>query len=426
MTLNSRLYRQYAIFIITFFIISILYVWVIIQMFESKIFDHFEDIIVVENDKEFSFEETIYYTSVKIYKMGYANLNELDMSGSEPILEGDYVEPKFVVPQNITPDIISRIRDVDRYTNASSIYINHQKRTIYLQFPNSGIIYTVKVDDKLLEAMAYFNAVSIIFLMFVFFLLITYTFTGVLNDIIKPTKDISKNLTAIKHFDFENVKNLEYPREIEELEELIDSSKALAKFLKNYVDEKNTLASAITHEIRSPLNTINSLIIGHQEGIEPYDDKDYFISQLQIKIEELSEISKHILYVYEVTDINKSYVNFNQKIKDTLAKQKPSFEIAGLDVELIENSEFTAECSEQIVSLIIGNILKNIAIYGKSDSCVLIKIEENSIYFVNQKNDKSGLGTQKGLKLTTQQLKQDGMNLYYDDVSDEYIVCISK
>lgn len=426
MTLNSRLYRQYAIFIITFFIISILYVWIIIQMFETRLFEHFEDIIVVENNKEFSFEETIYYTSVQIYTMGYENFNELDMDGFEPILEGEFIEPKFIVPKNITPDIISRIRDVDRYTMASSIYINHKLRTIYLQFPNSGIIYTVKVDDNLMETIAYFNAISIIFLMFVFFLLITYTFTRVLNDIIKPTKDISKNLTAIKHFDFDNVKNLEYPREIVELEELIDSSKALSKFLKNYVDEKNTLASAITHEIRSPLNTINSLIIGHQEGIEPYDDTDYFINQLKIKIEELSDISKHILYVYEVTEINKSYVNFNHKIKETLNKQKPSFEIANLEVELVENATFMAECSDQIVSLIIGNILKNIAIYGKVGSQVLIKIEKDSIYFVNQKNDKSGLGTQKGLKLTTQQLKQDGMNLFYNDVIDEYIVCISK
>ncbi len=426
MTLNSRLYRQYALFIVSFFIISISFVWLVMQIFETRLFEQFEQIIIEENDNQLSFEETIYYTSVQVYALGYENYYDLDMEGFVPLLDGEFVEPKYVVPTHITPETISRIHDLDRYTNASSIYVNESKKVIYLQFPNSGIVYTVQVDDDLMNTLAYFNSVSIIFIMLLFFLLITYTFTQLITDIIKPTKDISKNLAAIRKFDFENVKALEYPDEIEELEELIDSSKALSKFLKNYVEEKNTLASAITHEIRSPLNTINSLIIGHQAGIEPYDDKDYFISQLQEKIEELSEISKHILYVYEVTEINKDFVNFNQQMKEILENQWPSFEIAKLDVELVENGQFEAECSKQIVSLIISNLLKNISVYAKEDSKVYIRIETNSIYLINKKNDKSGLGTQKGLKLTTQQLKQDGMKLYFNDVNDEYIVCITK
>ncbi|WOO88919.1 hypothetical protein R2F61_08620 [Mollicutes bacterium LVI A0078] len=425
MTLNSRLYRQYALFIVSFFIISISFVWLVMQIFETRLFEQFEQVII-ENENELSFEETIYYTSVQVYALGYENYTDIDMEGFVPLLKGDLVEPKYVVPNHITPETISRIHDLDRYTNASSIYVNQNKKIIYLQFPNSGIVYTVQVDDDLMETLAYFNSVSIIFIMLLFFLLITYTFTQLITDIIKPTKDISKNLAAIRKFDFDNVKSLEYPHEIEELEELIESSKALSKFLKNYVEEKNTLASAITHEIRSPLNTINSLIIGHQVGLEPYDDKDYFISQLQEKIEELSEISKHILYVYEVTEINKDLVDFNENLKDILEKQKPSFEIADLEVELVENGKFKAECSKQIVSLIMGNLLKNISIYAKPSSKVYIRIEENSIYLINKKNDKSGLGTQKGLKLTTQQLKQDGMNLYFNDVNDEYIVCITK
>lgn len=425
MTLNSRLYRQYALFIVSFFIISISFVWLVMQIFETRLFEQFEQVII-ENENELSFEDTIYYTSVQVYALGYENYTDIDMEGFVPLLKGDLVEPKYVVPNHITPETISRIHDLDRYTNASSIYVNQNKKIIYLQFPNSGIVYTVQVDDDLMETLAYFNSVSIIFIMLLFFLLITYTFTQLITDIIKPTKDISKNLAAIRKFDFDNVKSLEYPHEIEELEELIDSSKALSKFLKNYVEEKNTLASAITHEIRSPLNTINSLIIGHQAGLEPYDDKDYFISQLQEKIEELSEISKHILYVYEVTEINKDLVDFNENLKGILEKQKPSFEIADLEVELVENGTFKAECSKQIVSLIMGNLLKNISIYAKPSSKVYIRIEENSIYLINKKNNKSGLGTQKGLKLTTQQLKQDGMNLYFNDVNDEYIVCITK
>lgn len=425
MTLNSRLYRQYALFIVSFFIISISFVWLVMQIFETRLFEQFEQVII-ENENELSFEDTIYYTSVQVYALGYENYTDIDMEGFVPLLKGDLVEPKYVVPNHITPETISRIHDLDRYTNASSIYVNQNKKIIYLQFPNSGIVYTVQVDDDLMETLAYFNSVSIIFIMLLFFLLITYTFTQLITDIIKPTKDISKNLAAIRKFDFDSVKSLEYPHEIEELEELIDSSKALSKFLKNYVEEKNTLASAITHEIRSPLNTINSLIIGHQAGLEPYDDKDYFISQLQEKIEELSEISKHILYVYEVTEINKDLVDFNDNLKGILEKQKPSFEIADLEVELVENGTFKAECSKQIVSLIMGNLLKNISIYAKPSSKVYIRIEENSIYLINKKNNKSGLGTQKGLKLTTQQLKQDGMNLYFNDVNDEYIVCITK
>ncbi|WOO87720.1 HAMP domain-containing sensor histidine kinase [Mollicutes bacterium LVI A0039] len=396
------------------------------QIFETRLFEQFEEIIIETNNNELSFEETIYYTSVQVYQLGYENFSDVDMEGFVPILAGEFVEPQYVVPTRITPETISRIHDLDRYTKASSIYINENKKLIYLQFPNSGIIYSVQVDGDLMETLAYFNSVSIIFIMLLFFLLITYTFTQLITDIVMPTKDISQNLAAIRKFDFESVKSLEYPHDIEELEDLIASSKALSKFLKNYVEEKNTLASAITHEIRSPLNTINSLIIGYQAGIEPYDDKEYFISQLQEKVEELSEISKHILYVYEVTEINKDFVSFNTQLHEILENHRPSLEIANLEVELIENDIFAAECSKQIVNLILGNLIKNISVYAKENSKVYIRVEKNSIYMINKKNSKSALGTQKGLKLTTHQLNQDGMKLYYNDVNDEYIVCISK
>lgn len=426
MTLNSRLYRQYALFIVSFFVIAIIFIWLVMQIFENRLFEQFEHIITVENEKEFSFEDTIYYTSVQVYALGYEDYNQLEKDKLTPILDGEIIEPKYIVPAHITPEATSRIHDLDRYTNATAIYADQKKQVIYLQFPNSGIIYTVTVDDDLMGTLAYFNSVSIIFIMLLFFLLITYTFTQLITDIIKPTKEISTNLTYIKQFEFDKVKSVEYPQKIEELEELIDSSKALAKFLQNYVQEKNTLASAITHEIRSPLNTINSLIIGYQMELEPYADKEYFISQLQAKIEELSDISKHILYVYEVTEINKTYVNFNDHFKDVLESQRPSFEIAGLSVIFQENGVFEAVCSKQIVSLIIGNLLKNIAVYAKQNSEVYIRFEDDCIYLINKKNNKSGLGTQKGLKLTTQQLNQDGMELYFNDVGDEYIVCIKK
>ncbi len=426
MTLNSRLYRQYAIFIVSFFIISVVFVWLVMEVFETKLFEELEEKIIASDDYEVSYEDVIFYTSQQVYALNYRNKSDLDFEGFVTLIEDEDITLSYDVPDRISPIAISKIHDLDAYTNASSIYLNKERKEIYLQFPTSGIVYVVTVDETLMETLAYFNSVSIIFIMLLFFLLITYTFTQVVNDIIKPTSVISKNLAAIRQFDFEHISQFDTEQDIEELEELIDNSHALASFLQNYVNEKNTLASAITHEIRSPLNTINSLVIGYQAGIEPYSDIDYFIEQLQEKVEELSEISKYILHVYEVTEINKDIVNFNEHLKKALIDKEPSFKVNNLHVDIIENGVFEAICSKQIVDLIMSNILKNITIYAKKDSRVLIRIENDNIIFINKKNNQSGLGTQKGLKLTTQQLKQDGMDLYYNDIADEYIVCINK
>ncbi len=426
MTLNSRLYRQYAIFIVSFFIMSIAFVWLVVEVFETKLFEQLEEGIMNSENYEVSFEDVIYYTSIQVYALGYENYNEADFDGFVPVIEGAKSQPKYIVPEHITPNTVSRIHDLDRYTTANSIYINEAQKTVYLQFPNSGIIYTIKVDKNLMETLAYFDSISVMFIMLLFFLLITYTFTQVVNDIIKPTTEISKNLAAIRKFEFDNVKELEDEQEIEELTELIDNSRALSNFLQNYVKEKKTLASAITHEIRSPLNTINSLIMGYQAGLEPYNDVDYFMQQLQEKVDELAEISKHILYVYEVTEIDKQKVNFNDSLKTLIESKMPSYEINDLNLNVVERGSFDAICSKQIVELILSNILKNISDYAKPSTDVYIEVTESRITFVNKKNDKSGLGTQKGLKLTTQQLKQEGMDLYFSDVLDEYIVCIYK
>lgn len=425
MTLNSRLYRQYAVFIISFFIISVIFVWLVMEVFETKLFDELEEKLTAS--ETFSFDDTIYYTSIQVYALGYENYDDINYEGFVPVYDDELdIDPTFVVPEHITPKTISRIHELDRFTDASSVYINRGQKEAYLQFPNSGVVYTVKVDENLMETLAYFNSISIIFIMLLFFLLITYTFTQVINDIINPTTEISKNLAAIRRFEFDKINNFKNDRDIQELDELIDNSNALAKFLQNYVEEKNTLASAITHEIRSPLNTMNSLIIGHQAGIEPYSDTDYFIEQMQEKVEELSEISKHILYVYEVTEINKDTVNFNEHLKKVLKDKEPSFKVNDLPVTIDEFGVFEKVCSKQIVELIMSNILKNITVYAKEGTKVYIRIDENRIIFINKKNNKSGLGTQKGLKLTTHQLKQDGMKMYFNDVNDEYIVCISK
>ncbi len=424
MTLNKRLKKQYLIFIVSFFVCTILITNITLRAIEKNLFTELEKLIITKQDIEF--DETVYYATKHSYKINYKHSDQVDYNTMDEIIENSKpIKTKYQF-STIDSYTASEIHSLDRLTYANAAYVDSENRAIYIQFPNTGVVYEILVDEELMKTLMLFAVFIVTMISILFFLILTFSFSKVLKQVIEPINKISNNLVAIKNFEFTNITGVSYKRDIVELDNLVTSSNSLATFLNNYVEEKSTLTSAITHEIRAPLNTINSLIIAHQHAMEPYDDSEYFLAKLDEKVNELSEISKYILLVYEHTDIKKETINFSSILHAELAKQMPSFEVKKLDVQITESDPFYATSNTRIVMLIMSNLLKNIAIYAKEESQVKIFITDTSIVMINKKNNKQGLGTQKGLRFTSKQLKQDNLNLFYDDVYDEYIVEIYK
>lgn len=426
MTLHKRIYKQYTIFVLIFIVTLIFLIAMIVRGFENNIFNHFVNSIVQKAEDGLNFEELMFDPKTKLFTVNYLESENFQKENYTKKSESNLIESKDNLPEKLTAKEIFQINKKDEGSYANSIYIDEKQNVAFIQFPNSGIIYRFEFAEYIIKTVILFVVILLLVVILLFGVIITMALNKLITQIARPIEGINENLRAIKELDFSKIKNVNYNYNLKEIDELISSSKQVEIFLREYISEKTTLTSALMHEIRGPLTTIKNLMIGYKEKIPPFNDEEFFVEQLEDKIDDLEKISKYILEVFEMSNSDKELINFNDKIKRGLIDQKISFDIQNLNVEIKENAEFCTLCSNEVAELIISNILNNISRYAKEDTNVSIIINENNIYFINKKNAKRGLGTQKGMLLSSQQLAKFNLGLFYSSINDEYLISIEK
>lgn len=426
MTLHKRIYKQYTIFVALFIIASIFLIAMTVREFENNIFNQFVNSIVEKNEDGLNFEELMFDSKTKLFTIKYLESENFQEENYIKKSKTDLIESKDKLPEKLSAKEIFQINKKDEGSYANSIYIDEKQNVVFIQFPNSGLIYRFEFAEYIIKTVILFVVILLLVVILLFWLIITIALNKLIKQIARPIKGINENLRAIKELDFSKIQDVDYNYNLKEIDELIANSKQVEIFLREYISEKTTLTSALMHEIRGPLTTINNLIIGYKEEIPPFNDEDFFLEQLEDKVDDLEKISKYILQVFEMSNSAKELINFNDKIKSGLSSQKVSFDIQNLNVEIKENAKFCALCSNEVTELIISNILNNISRYAKEDTNVSIIINEDNIYFINKKNTKRGLGTQKGMLLSSQQLAKFDLDLFYSSINDEYLISIEK
>lgn len=209
-----------------------------------------------------------------------------------------------------------------------------------------------------------------------------------------------------------------------EFQQVIDDIDELNTQINQYITERHTLVSTLNHELKSPINKVNSLIQAYNMQVPGYDDANEMVKVIEEELETLINIVNFSLDVFVKTNIKEEKeMNINDLIFEILMRREEVFEVRGLTYNYLENDQVVLINDIRVIELVLSNLIENISKYAKENSEFKVEVNKDEIVFSNQISNERNVGTQQELKLSMQLIKSLGYDLEYAE-HDDFVVKI--
>ncbi len=209
-----------------------------------------------------------------------------------------------------------------------------------------------------------------------------------------------------------------------EFQKVIDDIDELNTQINQYVSERHTLVSTLNHELKSPINKVNSLIQAYEMQIPGYDDSEKMVTIISEELANLINIVDFSLDVFVKANIKEEKeIKINGLVNKLLIDRKEAFKVRNLSYNLMAKNNVVIVSDIRILELVLSNMIENISKYAMENSQFVIEISQEQICLKNQISPDKTTGTQQGLKLSKQLVKSLGYDLEYTE-ADEFIVKI--
>lgn len=176
----------------------------------------------------------------------------------------------------------------------------------------------------------------------------------------------------------------------DEIKKIGDALMSMKDELNREIVNRNELLRAITHELKTPLAHIITLLYLHKNEVDEYKDFDFVESQIQNIISENNELIQVTLSSLESTDKLKQEFNLKPLIESKLK----TFDVYLNGKEVIsELNSYELEANPVPLNLILNNLLLNASKY--SSKFLKVSNKDSIITIENDYVDNAGNGVGK-------------------------------
>ncbi len=254
---------------------------------------------------------------------------------------------------------------------------------------------------------------------------------------VKPLESINKVVGEIGKGNFESrvIVNRN-----DEIGQLASSFNTMAEELNRNENMRRDFVANVSHELRSPMTSIQGYVQGIVDGVIPPSDTQRYLDVVLHETKRLNKLINELLDLSHIESgkfsLNFSRFNINELIRLTLIKNEKRFDDKHLDVEVLfrqENCFVWADQDriEQVVTNLIDNAIKFSSDHGKltiwthsADDLTYVTVEDNGRgiaavdlpliferFYTADKAHTAGGGTGLGLSIVKKLLEQHGQNI---------------
>ena len=251
--------------------------------------------------------------------------------------------------------------------------INTLNGTFYVSSHHLPIIQTnesahwvIYVDITGLSNFASEINLFLIVLVLIMFVVAVFVAFFLSSSITQPIQKLGQLALNIGRGEFTSIDYRFMDREFEDLNMLLNKS---AKQLDVYDAEQKTFFQNVSHELRTPLMSIQCYAEGIQCGLmEPKNASETILFETQ----RLTEMVKDLLYISKIDNITTNYsierADLAEIIMECIARHKVMAEARNLAiVHDFEEGEFYIECTAELISRAVENLLSNAIRYAVSE-----------------------------------------------------------
>lgn len=186
----------------------------------------------------------------------------------------------------------------------------------------------------------------------------------------------------------------------DEVGQLAESLNNMAESLFAHEKESRDFIANISHDLRSPLTSIQGFLNAIIDGTIQQEKQEYYLNIILEETQRLTNLTNNIVDLSRAQSsgisLKKAEFDINELIRDSLEKIQPRFDDKKISAEVIFAEESTivmadAEIIQRVFQNLIDNALKFTRQGGKIEIETLFPKEKNKI-FISVRDNGKGIG----------------------------------
>lgn len=266
--------------------------------------------------------------------------------------------------------------------------------------------------------------------------------------ITRPLQAMADAAERFAHGNFEQ-RVLVSPGRKDEIGSLAEAFNSMATELEQLEENRRTFVANVSHELRSPLTSIQGFINGMLDGTVSEEDREHYLGIVLDETRRLNKLINTLLDLSSIesgkTPLNKTSFDINEMILRVLARQEADISRRNIDVDIQFAQETCMVCAdadrmEQVIVNLVSNAMKYMGetdgkltlITENHEKTALICVQDNGPgispedlphvfdrFYMADKAHTSGKGTGLGLAIVKSILEQHGHTIKADSVLGE-------
>jgi signal transduction histidine kinase len=177
----------------------------------------------------------------------------------------------------------------------------------------------------------------------------------------------------------------------DEIQLLADSITHLGERLDSFIERERNFTRDASHELRTPLTVIRIAndMLQNEASLSPLALKS--IEKIKRATDDMEDLTEAFLLLARESDnaLSVDSVNVNDIVYEEIERAEPFNRLKNLPVNVTENHKLITTASDKVLSVLLGNLIRNAILYTESGT-IEITITHNSVII-----EDSGIGMSK-------------------------------
>ena len=177
----------------------------------------------------------------------------------------------------------------------------------------------------------------------------------------------------------------------DEIQLLANSINHLGERLDNFIERERNFTRDASHEMRTPLTVIRIATDMLQGEEKSSDLATKSLQKIKRAVDDMEDLTEAFLLLARESDsaLSIESVNINDIVHEEIERAEPFNRIKNIPVSITEHHELNINASDKVLSVLLGNLIRNAILYTESGT-IDITITDNSVII-----EDSGIGMSK-------------------------------
>lgn len=173
----------------------------------------------------------------------------------------------------------------------------------------------------------------------------------------------------------------EVPGDVDwEVEKLIKSFQAYSRRIRSFIERERSFTRDASHEFRTPLTVIKMAadMLSSEPDLNKYSKK--YVEKIKNSTKDIESLIDVFLILARETykEFDFEDVNVAQLIEEEIASSSVLLKDKNIDMQILEQNDLTLHTAKQVLSIVLGNLIRNAMNYTNEGE-IVITVKEKSV-----------------------------------------------